>query len=81
VKPGCAADFIHSLFFDLISCWYLSAKKYAELSPSHNITFKSAVGASYIPADGDWESWRNGMVILTSARSFVNDFNRLSQQQ
>jgi len=64
-----------------MSCWYLPVKKYVEISPSRNITFKSAAGASYVPADGDWESWRNGMVILTSARSFVNDFNRLSQQQ
>jgi len=33
-----------------------TAKKYAELSPSHNITFKCALGAPHMPADGDWES-------------------------
>jgi len=37
-------------------CWYLPAKKYAEISPCHNITFISAVRVSHMPAGGDWES-------------------------
>jgi hypothetical protein len=39
-----------------MSCWYLPAKKYVEISPSRNITFKSAAGISHMPANGDWES-------------------------
>jgi len=31
-----------------MSSWYLPAKKYAEISPSHNITFKSAAGVSHM---------------------------------
>jgi hypothetical protein len=54
-------------------CWYLPAKKYAEISPCHNITFKSAAGVSHMPAGGDWESpGHYRMDIFVSRLTFVN---------
>jgi len=54
------------------------AKKYAEISPSHNITFKSAAGVSHMPDDDDWESSR---ATEWSFSRLHSAYDRLSQQQ
>jgi len=54
-----------------MSSWYLPAKKYAEISPSHNITLNLLQAFLICKRGRLGKPWHNGMDIFVSRLSVV----------